>query len=135
MQDFRHLKVWQKSHELTLAMYRLTSAFPREEVYGLSAQMRSSSSSIPTNLAEGCGRGTDAELARFAQISMGSASELEYQCLLARDLGYLDEATYSASVEPVIEVKRMLAPVIRSLRNTNDKGARAAAKGTDSLND
>ena len=74
MKDFRELQVWQKAHELTLAVYRATASFPREELYGLTAQLRRSSSSIAANLAEGCGRNGDAELARFCSMAMGSAS-------------------------------------------------------------
>jgi len=91
MQDFRNLKVWGKAHELTLHVYKVTGSFPQREMFGLISQMRRSASSIPTNLAEGCGRSGDAELARFAQISMGSASELEYQSLLVHDLGMIDD--------------------------------------------
>ena len=79
MKDFRQLKVWQKAHQLTLALYPVTGSFPRDEIYGLTAQIRRACSSIPANLAEGCGRNTDAELARFCSIAAGSASELEYQ--------------------------------------------------------
>jgi four helix bundle protein len=77
MKDFWELNVWQKAHQLTLVVYRMTADFPREELYGLTSQLRRSSSSISANLAEGCGRNGDAELARFCAISMGSASELE----------------------------------------------------------
>lgn len=77
VKDFRELKVWQKAPELTLAVYQLTATFPREELYGLTTQLRRSSSSISANLAEGCGRNGDAEFARFCSIAMGSASELE----------------------------------------------------------
>ena len=86
MKDFRELQVWRKAHELTLAVYQITASFPREELYGLTAQLRRAGSSIAANLAEGCGRNGDAELARFCSIAMGSASELEYHLLLARDL-------------------------------------------------
>jgi four helix bundle protein len=89
MKDFRQLKVWEKSHELALAIYHITAAFPREETYGLASQIRRAASSIPSNIAEGCGRNGDAELARFCIIARGSASELEYQLLLGRDLKLL----------------------------------------------
>ena len=92
MRDFRALKVWQRSHRLTLAVYNATGKSPRkdrEETYGLTAQLRRCATSIPANIAEGCGRSGDAELARFMLIAMGSASQLEYHMLLARDLGYL----------------------------------------------
>lgn len=86
MKDFHELKVWQKAHQLTLAVYRITTGFPRAELYGLTSQLRRASSSVPANLAEGCGRNGDAEFARFCSIAMGSASELEYHLLLAREL-------------------------------------------------
>jgi four helix bundle protein len=87
MKDFRKLMVWEKAHVVALRVYNLTFGFPRRETFGLIAQMRRASVSIASNLAEGCGRGGDAELGRFATIAMGSASELEYQILLAKDLG------------------------------------------------
>jgi four helix bundle protein len=94
MRDFREIKVWEKAHGLTLEIYKATGGFPREEIYGLTSQMRRSSSSIPENIAEGCGRGGNAELARFLQIGSGSASELEYHILLARDLSFLPTSVY-----------------------------------------
>ena len=90
MRDFREIKVWNKAHALTLEIYKASSQFPREEIYGLTGQMRRSSSSIPANIAEGFGRGGNAELARFLQIGMGSACELEYHVLLAKDLNFSD---------------------------------------------
>jgi len=108
MKDFRKLTVWQKAHELTLAVYKATRGFPKEELYGLTSQVRRSSVSVPSNIAEGCGRSGDAELARFLDISMGSASEVEYQLLLAHDLGFLHNRVYEPLAEAVVEVKRML---------------------------
>ncbi len=116
MKDFRNLQVWEKAHVLTLDIYKATASFPREELYGLTSQIRRSSASVPTNIAEGCGRSGDAELARFMQISMGSASELEYQLLLAHDLNYLDDELYIQLHENVTEVKRMLTSFIQTLR-------------------
>jgi len=116
MKDFRKLKVWQKAHLLTLKVYEVTRKFPREALYGLTGQMRKSSSSAPTNIAEGCGRGSDLEFGRFLQIAMGSASELEYQLILARDLTYLDETEYEDLDRDTAEVKRMLARLIGKLK-------------------
>lgn len=116
MQDFRRLVVWQKSHELTLDVYKVTRSFPDEEKFGLVSQMRRSSSSIPTNIAEGCVRPTDADFARFLYISLGSTSELEYQLLLARDLGYLETANYCLFQNRVNELKRMLITLINKLK-------------------
>ncbi len=116
MRDFRTLKVWERAHRLTLAVYQATASFPKDELYGLTSQLRRSASSVPANIAEGCGRDGDAELARFLQIAMGSASELEYHMLLARDLKLLDDSTRESLTSDVIEVKRMLATFIRTIR-------------------
>ena len=116
MRDFRELKVWQKSHGLTLAGYETTSAFPREEIYGLTSQIRRSSASIPANISEGCGRKGEPELARFLQIGMGSASELEYHLLLSHDLKLLKTSDYERLTGEVCEVKRMLTSFIKKLR-------------------
>lgn len=116
MKDFRSLKVWGKAHDLTLAVYRLTNDFPQRELYGLTSQLRRAAVSVPTNIAEGCGRSGDREFRRFLQIAMGSASELEYQVLLARDLGYLKEEKYSLVQEHLGEVKKMLGGLITRLR-------------------
>lgn len=116
MKDFKKLKVWEKSHLLTLEVYKATRSFPKEELYGLTSQMRRASVSIPSNIAEGCGRGSDAELSRFCQISMGSASELECQILLSRDLGYLENLLFENLTNMVTEVKRMLTSFIQKLR-------------------
>ena len=101
---------------MTLKIYQTTSTFPREEMYGLTSQIRRSGASVPTNIAEGCGRNSDAELARFLEISMGSASELEYLLLLTRGLNLINISDYTELTDEVIEVKRMLAVFIKKLR-------------------
>ena len=116
MKDFMTLNVWKKGHKLTLAVYKATASFPREELYGLTSQIRRSCSSIPANIAEGCGRNGDAELARFLSIVMGSASELEYHLLLARDLNFLETTEYRELTGEVTEVKRMLTSFIKKLK-------------------
>ena len=116
MKSFRDLKVWQKSHELNLAVYKVTTTFPKDELYGLTSQMRRAGASIPANIAEGCGRGGHAEFGHFLQIAMGSASELEYHILMARDLNLLDGRSYEQLTEKVGEVKRMLASIIRKIK-------------------
>jgi four helix bundle protein len=116
MRNFRELKVWEKSHRLTMAVYKATARFPKDELYGLTSQIRRSGASIPANIAEGCGRNGDAELARFLQIAMGSASELEYHLLLTHDLGLLETADYEHLTIETTEVKRMLASFIRRLK-------------------
>ena len=116
MKDFKELKVWQRSHQITLKIYKITANFPKEELYGLVSQMRRSSSSIPTNIAEGCGRDSDADFARFLQIAMGSASELEYQLLLSVDLDFITQEAYQAINPELIETKRMLNSFLQKLK-------------------
>ncbi|WP_437225674.1 four helix bundle protein [Planctomicrobium sp. SH661] len=116
MRDFRQFSVWRKSHELTLSVYRETAFFPSHEVYGLTSQLRRSSVSIAANIAEGCGRHSDADFARFLSLSAGSACENEYHLLLARDLEYLPADTHSALGDVVVEVRRMLAGLIKKRR-------------------
>jgi four helix bundle protein len=109
--------VWEKAHQLTLAIYKLTAAFPKEEVYGLISQMRRASASVAANIAEGCGRDGDGELIRFLQIAMGSASELDYHLLLAHDLGFIETPYYALLERDVIEVKKMLNAFIQKLKS------------------
>jgi four helix bundle protein len=116
MKDFKKQKVWQKSHRLTLAIYRVTKSFPKDELYGLTGQIRRAGSSIPANIAEGCGRDGDAEFARFLQIAMGSASELEYHLLLSHDLGYLNDQDYAELSKETTELKQMLTSFIKKLK-------------------
>lgn len=116
MRDFRQLKVWQKAHVLVLDLYRHARTFPAEERFGLTAHLLRSATSIPSNIAEGCGRNSDVELARFLSIAAGSASETEYQLLLARDLGYLPEPVHQTLDAQVNEVKRMLNSFVQRLQ-------------------
>jgi four helix bundle protein len=115
MKDFRDLKVWEKAHAVALSCYEITKGFPREEIFGLTSQIRRSGSSVPANIAEGCGRRGNAELHRFLQMAMGSANELEYHLLLSKDLGYLKIEAYEGTQKQVVEVKRMLASLIRKV--------------------
>lgn len=117
MKDFKKLKVWEKAHRLTLDVYQASATFPREELYGLTSQIRRSCLSIPTNIAEGCGRSSDTDFARFLQISMGSASEVEYLLLLGRDLDLLVHEAYKELNSVVVEIKRMLTSLIKTLRS------------------
>ena len=116
MQDFRNLKVWQKAHALTLAVYRATRNFPPDEKFGITSQLRRSCASISANLAEGCARGGDVDFARFVNVAAASASETDYHLILARDLQYLEESDYQSLYEQVSEVKRMLNSFERTLR-------------------
>jgi four helix bundle protein len=115
MKDFRSLQVWDKAHQLTLCSYRVTATFPKNELYGMTSQIRRCAASIAANIAEGCGKRGNGEFQRFLNIAAGSASELEYHFLLARDLGYLNETDYPALNAAVVEVKRMLASLARKV--------------------
>ena len=115
MKDFKELKVWQKAHLLTLMLYRVTRIFLREELYGLTSQIRRCSASIAANIAEGCGRRGNAELHRFLQIAAGSASELDYHLPLARDLRLLHEPDYRETAGLLLEVRRMLTSLSRKV--------------------
>lgn len=117
MRDFRQIKVWGKAHSLTLEIYKTTSRFPREELYGLTSQLRRACASIPANIAEGFGRGGNVELARFLQIGMGSAYEVEYHALLAKDLGLIRTDAYERLETQIVEVKRMLAALLLKVRS------------------
>lgn len=116
MKNFRDLQIWNRSHVLTLEVYRLTRGFPKTELYGLVSQMRRSASAIPTNIAEGCGRNTGRDFARFLDNAMGSASELEYQLILAQDLEYLQQEDFHRTMSELTEIKRMLNAFIQRLR-------------------
>ena len=113
--DFRKLQVWKAAQELAVSVYRCTASFPKSERYGLTSQMRHAAASIGANLAEGCGRWSDAELRRFARISLGSATELESHLLLARELGFLDAATFESLDTALHRVQGGLVRLIRWL--------------------
>jgi four helix bundle protein len=124
LQNFKTLKVWEKGHKLALAVYKITARFPKDEVYGLTSQMRRAAASIPANnIAEGCGRSGRAELGRFLHVATGSASELEYHLLLAHDLAFLGDPEYRALEGQVVEVKRMLSGFVQRLRAENRRPA------------
>ena len=107
--------VWELGHEVTLDTYRLTKGFPKDEIYGITSQMRRASYSIPSNIAEGCGRESDKEFKRFLIISRGSAAELEYFTILAKDLKYLEEASFSELNDKVDKIRRSLNNLINKI--------------------
>jgi four helix bundle protein len=116
MEDFKNLKVWVKAHELTLRIYEQTRGFPKEEIYGLTSQLRRASASIGANIAEGCGRRSDPEMKRFIQIARGSANEVEYHLLLAKDLHFLALEEFKQFEAKVLEIQRMLASLAQHLQ-------------------
>ena len=112
MQDYRKLKVWKKSYDLALAVYENTRTFPREELYGLTSQVRRSAVSISANIAEGAGRSGGGDFSRFLYIAMGSACELECELSLSRDLRMLASGNHESLAAHVSEVKRMLGALV-----------------------
>ena len=128
MQDFHNLSVWKKAHELVLEVYRVSQPFPRSEMFGLTSQIRRSASSIPANLAEGCGR-TQSEFAHYVQIAFGSVNELEYHLLLARDLGYMNVTDFQRESAVLHEIKRMLSSLLKRIKlsSTNKLSAQDRA--------
>jgi four helix bundle protein len=116
MQDFRKLNVWHKSHQLTLDVYSATRGFPKEELYGSTSQTRRAAASIPANIAEGCGQDGGADLGRFLQIAAGSASEVEYHLLLARDLHLLNDPVWQNLTAATCEVKQMLVSLMKKVK-------------------
>lgn len=113
------MQVWQKSHEFVLSIYAATQNFPKAEAFGLTSQLRRAAASVPSNIAEGCGRGSNADLARFLQMAMGSSCEADYQLLLSRDLGYLSDQHYDELHAQITEVGKMLRSLISKLTTKN----------------
>jgi len=129
LRNYRDLEVWERAHKLTLRLYQSSRSFPKEEFYGLTSQMRRSAISMGANLAEGCGRQTTPELARFVRISMGSASELDYHLLLAHDFGYLQSEEHKDLCLELTRVRKMLASLLAALESgTKQKAAGAGGK-------
>jgi four helix bundle protein len=116
MKDFRNLKVWEKAHSLTLAVYKASGGFPRQELFGLTSQMRRCSASIGANIAEGCGKRGNNEFQRFLQIASGSASELDYHFLLARDLGFFEEMDYRRLAGELLQLRKMLTALLQKVQ-------------------
>ncbi|WP_430966938.1 four helix bundle protein [Spongiimicrobium sp. 2-473A-2-J] len=115
MRDYRKYDIWKLGHEITLNIYKLSAAFPEEERYGITGQVRRAAYSIPSNIAEGCGRSSDAEFKRYLTISLGSASELEYFTMLIRDLGYIKESDFDTLYDDVNKVRRSLNNLINKV--------------------
>jgi len=116
MQDYKSLKVWEKAHSFTVKVYEITKAFPKEELYSLTNQLRRAASSIPANIAEGCGKNSKQELAHFLNIALGSSNESEYYLILSKDLTYLEVTNYNILYNLINEVKGMLIALINKVR-------------------
>jgi four helix bundle protein len=122
MRNYQDLVVWEKAHLLTLAIYKNTRAFPNDGRFGLTSQMRRASAPIAANLAEGCGRRSDGEMARFVQIAMGSGAELSYHFLLARDLGLLEAKAYECLDSDLGVVMGMMSSLSNKVRSHSPDG-------------
>jgi four helix bundle protein len=128
MRNYRDLQVWTRAHNLTLELYRVSRGFTREELYGITSQLRRAAVSIGANLAEGCGRRSSAELARFVRIAMGSASELDYHLLLSRDLGLMNVDDFTRAANELTEVRKMLTSFLSSVEEQIDQKSKAAER-------
>jgi four helix bundle protein len=128
MRNYRDLQVWKKTHDITLELYRVSQRFPREEIYGITSQLRRAAVSIGANLAEGCGRRTSTELARFVRIALGSTSELDYHLLLSRDLGFIAADEFASASSALIEVRKMLTAFLNSVEEQIEMQSRAVGK-------
>ena len=117
LKHYRELKVWQKSYQLCLEIYKITKGFPKEETYGLTSQVRRATVSVPSNIAEGYGRKTTPEYIRFLYIAYGSNCELETQVMLSGDLGYIENVKLKKIQDEIGAVERMLMALIKSLEN------------------
>ena len=117
MRDFRKLDVWRKGHKLALRIYQVTKVFPKEELYGLTSQMRRAGVSVPSNIAEGCGHRSESEFGRYLQLANASASELQYLSILAGDLGYLEDEAISELSDSIAELKKMLSSLMKHVRS------------------
>ena len=115
MRKFRDLSIWMKSHLLSLKIYSISKTYPKEELFGLITQMKRSASSIPTNIAEGCGRNTNPDFKRFLTIAPGSASELEYQLILSKDLKLISDTKYKELEKDVMEIRKMIYAFIKNI--------------------
>lgn len=116
MRDFKKLNIWELAHQLTLDIYNVTSTFPKEELFGLTSQIRRSAASVPTNIAEGCGRNSNADMAHFIQIAIGSLCETEYHLILAHDLTYIDNPRFDELLTKVNSLRRMTIKFVELLR-------------------
>ena len=115
LKNYKELKVWRRSYQLCLEIYRITKGFPKEERYGLTSQIRRAAVSVPSNIAEGYGRKTTPEYIRFLYIAYGSNCELETQILISGDLGYIESGKLEILLEGIGEVERMLKALIKSI--------------------
>ena len=118
MQDYKELKVWHKSHSLVLNIYEITKQFPKEEIFGITSQLRRASYSIPSNIAEGCGKFSQKDFANFLQIALGSSNEVEYLLLLGKDLKFMNDDIFKLLNNSINEIKAMLINLIQKVRNS-----------------
>ena len=116
MQNYKDLKVWERSHQFTLKIYEVTKFFPKDETYALTSQLRRSASSIPANIAEGCGKNTNQDFAKYLNISLGSSNESEYFIILSKDLNYLSQQDFDMLFVLINEIKAMLMALISKVR-------------------
>ncbi len=114
--NYKELKVWQQSKDLVISNYTLTNNFPKSEIFGLVSQIRRSAISIPSNIAEGCGRGTNPQLCQFLDIAYGSSSELETQIIIAYELNFIDKEKYTEITDSISTIQKMIFGFKKTLK-------------------
>jgi four helix bundle protein len=117
MNYFKELKVWQKAIDLVTETYLITKSFPKEEIYGITSQIRRSSISIPSNIAEGCGRKTDKDFSNFLGISLGSAFEFETQLIICKNLEFINNDDFAKLESEIQHIQNMIIKLIKSLED------------------
>ena len=117
MRDHRKLRAFELADEVALMVYRITKQFPKDEIYGLTSQMRRAAVSVPSNIVEGCARESQTEYCRFMEIAFGSLRELHYQFDLSKRLGYIDQAESESCEKILIEAEKVLNALVRSVRS------------------
>ena len=117
MQNYRKLLVWQKAHEFVSNIYENTKGFPRDELYGITSQLRRASVSISANIVEGAGRKTRSDFARFLTISLGSTNEVEYFLILSKDLNCISMDEYTGLADRLVELRKMLSSLAAKVRS------------------
>ncbi len=121
MQDYRKLDTWRKAHKFALEIYEIVNEFPKIEIYSLTDQLKRASVSMPANIAEGCGRQTPKELLRYLYIAFGSACEVEYYLLLAKDLDYISETDFQRLAHGIEEIKKMISGLMSKVEEDIEK--------------
>lgn len=133
MRDYKKYEIWKLGHQLALDVYKITENFPKQEIFGLTSQIRRAVTSINFNIVEGCGRGSDEDFKRMLTISSGSAFEVEYALMLSKDLGFLSESNYLELAPKAEELKMKISKFILKIQEDIDQKRKNKVKNNSSL--